>query len=157
MTHAMNLSATPIEEFVPHRCTMSLLDRLVEADDGQAVAEARVPHDGMFSSGGVMPTWVVIEHMAQAIAAWAGVRARAAGRPVPLGFLLGTRRFEAHRPSLQAGALLTIAVRCELLAANGLGLFDCEVRCGSEPVANAHVSVYEPEDRVTFLKGGTSA
>jgi predicted hotdog family 3-hydroxylacyl-ACP dehydratase len=144
---------TTIEDFIPHRATMRLVDRLVEADDEHAVVEAEVPHDGLFVHDGQMPAYIVIEQMAQSISAWAGARARAAARPVPLGFLLGTRRMELQRASLQAGARLTMRVQCELLAANGLGMFDCEVHCEGELVAQARLSVFEPADAQAFLNG----
>jgi predicted hotdog family 3-hydroxylacyl-ACP dehydratase len=142
-----------IENFIPHRSTMRLIDRLVEVDDEHAVVEAEVPHDGMFVHDGQMPAYLAIEQMAQSIAAWAGARAVAAGRPVPLGFLLGTRRMELQRDNLPSGTRLTMRVQCELLAANGLGMFDCEVHSAGELVARAKLSVFEPADAQAFLNG----
>jgi predicted hotdog family 3-hydroxylacyl-ACP dehydratase len=141
-----------IEHYVPHRGAMCLIDRLIEADDEHAVAEAEVPAGGLLvGEDGRMPAWATIEHMAQTVAAWAGARARRQGRPVPLGFLLGTRRLELHQTSLAAGTRLHIRTRCEMIAANGLGMFECQVSAAGQPVANAFVSVYEPEDALSYL------
>ena len=57
----------------------------------QNLRELVVPEAGLFVEDGQVPAWVGIEYMAQAIAAWAGCRARAAGKPPQLGFLLGSR------------------------------------------------------------------
>jgi predicted hotdog family 3-hydroxylacyl-ACP dehydratase len=135
--------AMTIENYIPHRGPSRLIDRLVEADDQHALVEADVPAQGRFIRDGAMPTWVGIEYMAQAIAAWAGARARRRGEPVPLGMLLGTRKLEIRRASLPAGATLRIDARCELMAGNGLGMFECRMNLGEEEVASALVSVFE--------------
>jgi predicted hotdog family 3-hydroxylacyl-ACP dehydratase len=145
-----------VERFILHRGTMRLVDRLVEADDEHAVVQAQVPHEGLFVHDGQMPAYVVIEHMAQSIAAWAGARARRAGGAPSLGFLLGTRRMALECESLPAGAQLTVHVRCELLVGNGLGMFDCEVLHHGQRVAQAQVSVFEPPDAEAYLNGATT-
>jgi predicted hotdog family 3-hydroxylacyl-ACP dehydratase len=147
---------TTIESYIPHRAPMRLIDRLIEADDQQALVEADVPMQGRFVRDGAMPTWVGIEHMAETIAAWAGARARRRGQPVPLGLLLGTRKLEIGRATVPAGATLRIQARCELLAANGLGMFECRMMLGDEEVASAFISVFEPEDAMSLLAGKRS-
>ncbi len=142
---------TMIENYIPHRAPMRLIDRLIEADDQHVLVEADVPSEGRFVRDGEMPAWVGIEHMAQAIAAWAGARAQRRGQPVRLGLLLGSRRFEMHRATLPSGATLRIHARCELLADNGLGMFECRITLGDEDVASAFVSVFEPEDAMSYL------
>jgi predicted hotdog family 3-hydroxylacyl-ACP dehydratase len=141
-----------IDHYVPHRGAMCLIDELIEADDERAVATAQVPEGGLLiGEDGRMPTWATIEHMAQTVAAWAGARARRQGRPVGLGFLLGTRRLQIHQPSLAAGSRLRVDVCCEMIAANGLGMFECEVSADGQPVSSAFVSVFEPEDASVYL------
>jgi predicted hotdog family 3-hydroxylacyl-ACP dehydratase len=152
----MGADTATIEHFILHRGPMRLVERLVEADDEHAVVEAQVPHDGLFLHEGQMPSYIVIEQMAQSIAAWAGAKARRAGREPSLGFLLGTRRMELQCDSLPAGARLTMTVRCELMASNGLGMFDCEVRHEGRLVAQAKVSVFEPPDAEAYLNGTTT-
>jgi predicted hotdog family 3-hydroxylacyl-ACP dehydratase len=145
---------TMIEKYIPHRGPMRLVDRLIEADDEQALVEADVPAQGRFVRDGSMPAWVGIELMAQSISAWAGARALRRGRPPQLGLLLGSRKFEMRRASVPAGATLRIRVRCELLAGNGLGMFECRMTHGDEELASAFVSVFEPGDAMSFLAGG---
>lgn len=142
---------TMIEHVIPHRAPMRLIDRLLEADDAHALVEADIPAQGRFVRDGSMPTWVGIELMAQAIAAWAGARARRRGEPVPLGMLLGTRKLEIRRATLPAGATLRIQARCELMAANGLGMFECRMTLDEEEVASAFVSVFEPHSATGAL------
>ncbi len=134
-----------LEAYLPHRGAMRLIDRLLAADEEQAVAEVDVPADGLFVSDGQVGAWVGIEYMAQTIAAWSGARARRRGAAPKAGFLLGSRRYQSHRAAFHVGCTLRIEVRCELIGANGLGQFDCRIKTvQGETVATAMVSVFEP-------------
>lgn len=141
-----------IEAYVPHRGSMRLIDRLIEVDEEHVVAETVVPLDGLFVRDGHVPAWVGIEYMAQTIAAWAGGRSLRSGGGPKIGFLLGSRRYVAHRPDFPCGAVLRIEARCELIADNGLGMFDCRIMLANTEIASAKVSVFEPEDGAAFLK-----
>lgn len=143
-----------IEEVVPHRQDMCLLERIVRWDDDGIEAELVVPEAGLFVEDGGIPAWVGIEYMAQAIAAWAGCRARTAGRPPQLGFLLGSRRYSSQRSSFPSGTCLRVQARCELLGDNGLGMFACRILAGDEEWAVANVSVFEPADSMAYLESG---
>ena len=145
---------TAMDRWVPQRGAMRLLERIVEVDEERAVAQARVPADGLFTREGEVPAWVGIEYMAQTISAWAAGRARrnGSGDEPRMGLLLGSRRYTAHRAAFPAGALLRIEARCELIGDNGLGLFDCRIDMDGAPVASARVSVFEPDDAIAFLK-----
>ena len=137
---------------------MQLLDRIVEVDAESAVAEVRVPVDGLFTQDGQVPAWVGIEYMAQTISAWAAGRSRAQGGTGPkLGLLLGSRRFEAHCVGFPCGATLRIKARCEIMGDNGLGMFDCRVEMDGREVASARVSVFEPGDGFSFAQLGERA
>ena len=97
-----------IEEVVPHRQDMCLLERITHWDQDTIEAELVVPEAGLFVENHEVPAWVGIEYMAQAIAAWAGCRARAAGKPPQLGFLLGSRRYNSARCSFPSGSRLRV-------------------------------------------------
>jgi predicted hotdog family 3-hydroxylacyl-ACP dehydratase len=143
-----------IEAYVPHRGTMRLLDRLIEVDEEHAVAEVDVPTDGLFVRDGAVPAWVGIEYMAQTVSAWAGARAQRLGSQPRVGFLLGTRRFEAQRPEFPGGATLRVEARCEIMGDNGLGMFDCRIFLGDDALASARVSVFEPPEGSDILAEG---
>ncbi|MFL6958265.1 hypothetical protein ACJ7C5_10900 [Nocardiopsis yanglingensis] len=143
-----------IEEVVPHRQDMCLLQRILRWDQDSIEAELVVPATGLFIEEGEMPAWIGIEYMAQAIAAWAGCRARAAGSVPQLGFLLGSRRYSSQRSGFPSGSRLRVQARRELLGDNGLGLFACRILAGEEEWAVANVSVYEPADAKAYLESG---
>ena len=141
-----------IEDVVPHRDGMCLLDRVLRWDDEAIQAELVVPYEGLFVEDGGVPAWVGIEYMAQAIAAWAGCHARQAGREPSIGFLLGTRRYESRASWFRAGALLRVEATRELLGDNGLGMFSCRILGHGEELATANVSVFEPPDAMAYLE-----
>lgn len=148
----MQIENVRVDEVVPHRDAMLLLDRLLAYDEGFIAVAAVVRDDNVFAVADGVPVWVGIEYMAQAIAAWAGCRARQINEPVRLGFLLGTRRFECVGEYFNFGQQLRIEARREFSAANGMGRFACRILADAIEVATANVLVYEPTDIDEFLK-----
>ena len=143
-----------IESVVPHRGTLLLVDRVLDWDDESIRTELRVRHDDPFGADEGMPAWVGLEYMAQTIAAWAGCRARAAGRAPRIGFLLGTRRYECAVAHFAAGSTLQLEARCEMLGDNGLGMFACRILEAGIEIATANLSVYEPDEASGYLESG---
>src|SRR4051812_2093106 len=104
-----------IEDYIPHRAGMRLVDRILEVDDEHVVAEVDVPFDGLFVRDGQVPSWIGIEYMAQAVSAGAGNRARGLGGAPRAGLLLGSRRYEVKCDGFPSGKRLRLEVRCELI------------------------------------------
>ena len=138
------LGATRIEALIPHRGAMRLLDRVLEIDHERVLAEVDVPFDGLFVRDGAVPSWIGIEYMAQAVAAWAGMRARQAGGAPRPGLLLGTRRYETHCDGFASGTCLQVEARCEIMGGNGLGQFACRIVHEGRELAVARISVMDP-------------
>jgi predicted hotdog family 3-hydroxylacyl-ACP dehydratase len=136
-----------MDAWVPHRGPMNLLDDVEHCDDHAIVARVRVPAGGLFHGADGVPAWVGIEYMAQAVAAWSGARARAGGGSPRIGYLLGSRRYEAAVPAFGVGAELRVFASCELMSDNGLGMFDCRIEQDGRVLASARLSVFEPPDQ----------
>ena len=134
----------PMDAWVPHRGAMSLLDAVDRCEDLAIVARVRVPAAGPFNGTDGVPAWVGIEYMAQTVAAWSGARARAGGGSPRIGYLLGSRRYEAAVPAFASGAELTVHAQCELTGDNGLGMFDCRIEQDGRVLATGRLSVFEP-------------
>lgn len=146
--------AIAIADVVPHAGAMLFLDELQFCDEDRVVAGASVDAGHLFADAQGVPGWVGIEYMAQAVAAWAGCRARARGEPVKVGFLLGTRRYECSRQRFIFGSRLRIEAQREIFGDNGLGMFACRLFDGEEEIARANLSVFEPQDANQFLQEG---
>lgn len=148
------MSFPGIGELVPHSGAMVLLDRVLSADAENLCAEVTIHAGSVFydaPSAGV-GSWVGIEYMAQAIAAHAGYLARLAGAPVKIGFLLGARRYEAQLPLFVDGSVLQVHVQQALQGENGLGAFECRIEMARAVLAQATITVFQPEDAKQFLQ-----
>ena len=145
-------STFAITDLVPHAGPMCLLDRVIDAGDEYLVAEVTVRADGLFADGSGVGAWVGIEYMAQAVAAWAGWRARNGGGAPRIGLLLGSRRYASTRARFTVGQCLRIEVSRTFIADNGLGQFDCRIVDDGSIVASAALNVYEPDDPAEFLR-----
>ncbi|WP_371870471.1 ApeP family dehydratase [Pseudoduganella flava] len=135
---------------------MVLLDSVVSAGDDDLCAQVAIRPDSMFCDGAAVGSWVGIEYMAQAIAAHAGWLARRRGDAVKVGFLLGSRKYEAAVPAFAVGAVLHVHAHRALQGDNGLGAFECRIEVEGRTVATATVTVYQPDNVNEFLQGGTA-
>ena len=151
MPNMHDLSAIPIEELLPHRGAMCLLERALQADAEHLVAEVIIKPSGLFCRNNEIPAWVGIEYMAQTIAAWAGWQARQRGAATKVGLLVGTRRYECIKPSFAPGKL-TVTVKREFQADNGLGQFDCTIENALTVLARASITVFEPPNAEAFFR-----
>ena len=142
----------PIADLLPHGPPMILLDRIVAADEDGVVADLLVRPDLPLCRDGGLPAHAGLELMAQAIAAYAGLRAHRAGMPVKPGFLLGTRRYRSACDRFEAGQRLRIEVR-RSYDDGEMANFDCVIRIAGRSVAEARLNVYQPEDPAAFAAG----
>jgi predicted hotdog family 3-hydroxylacyl-ACP dehydratase len=143
----------PITELLPHAGNMILIDAVSAFDADSILCKRRVPPNGLFQDAdGALPSWVGVELMAQAVAAWAGCQARQQQQPVQLGLLLGTRHYHCNVAQFPVGAMLSISARRSFYDAHGMGVFDCRIEApGIE--AKARLTVFSPPDAVAFFAG----
>jgi len=157
LNDAISNALPAVDLLVPHAAPMILIDRAVDIGDSYLVAEVDIGEQTLFAEAGRgVPTWVGIEYLAQAIAAWAGYAARNKGGLPQFGFLLGTRKYHALRPYFEFGC--TLQVRIELQYQDqGLGVFSGRIMAkppaaglnnsvdAATPLVEASVNVFQPE------------
>ena len=132
------------EAFLPHRGAAILLDEIRVTDGDRCVAIHRVKaEDRHLDAEGRLPAWVGLELMALTASAFSGQRNLLAGRPVRVGYLLGTRSFAALEPAFPAGTELEIEARVRFLDESGPSAFDCEIRREGILVATATLKAIE--------------
>ena len=125
----MPASSLKVEDLIPHRPPMVLLDAVESVDLPSCRLEASFAAREEWSGN-----WFALEYMAQAAAALAGMFDRESGAPAGRpGFLLGTRRIDLGIPRFVPGTrYLVTAVReyedgdsaafsCEIRQAGGVG------------------------------------
>ena len=107
---------TGLQHIMSHQPPMVFLDEVVESRHEGLTAVVRI-RDGIpfYAADRGVPAWVGIEYMAQSIAALAGIRARNAGEDVPLGLIIGCRKYVSTTAAFAPGSELRISVE-ELIA-----------------------------------------
>jgi predicted hotdog family 3-hydroxylacyl-ACP dehydratase len=151
----MSYLPLPIEELVPHRAPMLLLDRVINATETKVDAELTIRAGmSLLNNQGDLPAWVGIEIMAQTIAAWSGYQERIAGCEPQIGFLLGTRKYDTNLSAFPVGAILRISA--ELVFRDGpMGVFDCIIAAEGATIASARLTTYQPDpEKLEKMKKG---
>ncbi len=136
------IDCTDISGLIPHSGRMILLDRIIDYDEYTLSAELVVRNDSLLGNDKTVPAWAGIEYMAQAVAAYAGIKSKQAEKPVRLGFLLGTRRYTSNVASFDVGTALTIQVK-NIIQDDKLSVFDCKIH-GTDIEISANLNVYQP-------------
>lgn len=153
----MNTDYTQIdvEDLLPHSGDMVLIDKMLEYGDDFGISGVRVDKSDKFfeeSINGIHAA-IGLEWMAQTIAAIAGIKALQNNRPVQVGFLLGTRKYEPVKNVFKLGEEFVIHVKQLYREDNGLGAFQCSIHEGDKLIAEAKLNVFAPDNVEKFLKG----
>jgi predicted hotdog family 3-hydroxylacyl-ACP dehydratase len=121
---------------------MCLLDEMLAFDGSRAVCRVMLRSDSTFLEEGAVEAVVAMEYMAQAVAAFAGMKGRREGAPARIGFLLGTRELVLGTDRFAAGDELLVEV-VHVFGEDQLGVFDCSVSRRGERVASASLNFYQ--------------
>jgi predicted hotdog family 3-hydroxylacyl-ACP dehydratase len=129
----------PIAELVPHEAPMILVDELVEWSPTHAHVRAQVRRGGPFVADSELSATILLEYMAQAVAAADGMGGRVSGRR-EIGVLLGVRELNLAIDAVAIGDVLDIHV-AHRFRDDGLASYDCEVRRAGQVLASGAVNV----------------
>lgn len=140
-----------ILDVIPHGKPMSLLDEVLSHDSMELEAGLTIREDSIFFDGQAVPSWVGIEYMGQAVAAFAGVDAREHDKPVKIGFLVSSRRYQSNCSGFPLGACLKVKVRQITDNETGLRVFECSIS-GDGIRVDTHLNVFMPDDIDAFLR-----
>lgn len=137
-------SAWPsLDVLIPHTGPMRLLARVLEHSRERTVCAIDPSDSELFRDpDGRVPAWVVIEYMAQCVAAH-GALLDGVSSPRP-GLLVGAKRITLHRESFSPDESLEVSARI-LQRVGRLASLACEVRAGGERVAEGTLSVFIPD------------
>jgi predicted hotdog family 3-hydroxylacyl-ACP dehydratase len=144
MTESLLANTWPVHDLLVHRDPMIFIDRVVEAGQAELLAEVRIgPGVPLYQEGIGVPAWVGLEYMAQSIAALSGLRARvkAIDGNMPLGLLIGCRKYASDVAVFPNGANLKIRVIELDVIDKSLGAFDCTIG-NPDVIVTARVMVY---------------
>jgi len=129
-----------IEQLVPHRQPSLFLDEVAEAGEDHIACRATIRADSPFVENGGIDGVVLLEVMAQAVAAYAGLVARRQGAEPRVGFLIGCRDAGFSGERLAVGAEVVVEARREW-GQHEVGNFRCRVLRAGAVLAEAVLNV----------------
>ena len=139
----------PLDEILPHRPPMLLLDAMTAAEEEFVSCTVTVRENAPFVRAGAASSLLAVEYFAQAVAALFAYKASRApaGADAPFhGLLLGVRDLDLAVSLLRVGDLLAV---------------DCREQWASGPVAQYHCALTRGTERlaagaITVLRGDAS-
>jgi predicted hotdog family 3-hydroxylacyl-ACP dehydratase len=142
----------PIEQLLPHRPPMILINRMVDATEMGSICEVTIGPQTLFLERAGVPAFVGLEYMAQAVAAYGGYKSYRAGEPVGVGFLLGTPQLTIHCQFFALGQTLKVEVT-HVWGHNELMQFHCTIHDAltGKFLQQADLNVFKPKDLQSFL------
>ena len=131
-------------DLIPHRPPMLLIEKVEEVSRYASKASVKISIQSPFYSiGKGVPAWIGIEYMGQTADLIAGYQLEQGHVGPHLGFLLGTRKFEAKTAWFHEG--IELYITCDEVAVVGstLATFDCKIQDAFDSVilARAQISV----------------
>ena len=130
-----------IEDLIPHRPPMRLLDELLEHDAQATVCRLRITPTSSFLHGGRVPALLAVEYTAECIAAHSTLASSAGVPHQPrIGYLIGIRRFELHRSFFALGDELLVTAT-HVWGTDEGAVFRGEVRAGGAVAADGDLTV----------------
>ena len=144
--------SSELEQMLPHKSSMVLVDRLISSNDHSAIVEATIKDDYPFA-GESVGTWVGLELMAQSAAVLAKLTKQAHSDKASLGFLLGSRSFTAHVPKFTPGQKVTIEIELDP-AGEGQTMVNARGMVKDptgQVICEGSLTLYEPNDDALYL------
>lgn len=140
-----------VEELVPHRGRMCLLDAIVDYGEDWLRAAVTPRRGGMFAQDAGVPSWVGIEYMAQAASAFGGIEQVQRGGSPSIGLLIGARYYRCMQDRFVYGAPLGVLVRIAMRDAEDFAAYDCRLDVGGREIAECTLKAYRPHDLAPLL------
>ena len=132
----------PIEDYLPHRPPMLLIDELVEVSDVRAVVRATIKPDCVFARDGIVHPAAMIEFMAQCCAIMSTVRPSDKGPR--LGFMISCREVDLWVDSFAVGDKLELTAD-KIHGQEPLAVFGCTVVRDGAVCATMQLSAVDAE------------
>jgi len=144
---------------MPHRGRMLLLTKVNEYDlkEESIEAEYHLTEDCLFydpAAPGV-PAWVGFEFIAQAVSAYMGIKTRARGEPVKIGFILGVSGVRIGLSFFKTGSNIVIKAK-EFENMDPLYIYKGEIFIDGKKVLEGKLTVMEVDDeKAQAMKKGS--
>lgn len=137
-----------IDQLLPHDDPMILVDRVINILSETVHCQVDIGDHHLFFNADAqsMPAYVGIEFMAQSVAAWSGFHAKQKGEAPPVGFLLGSRRYQVECDTFKQGQTLDIHAE-KIIEDSGMAVFSARLELNGATIASCQLNVYVPSEQ----------
>jgi predicted hotdog family 3-hydroxylacyl-ACP dehydratase len=129
---------------------MILLDRVIDYGEDYIHTIVTIREGSPFCKDGIVPSYVSLEYMAQAIGVWSGMKGRQQNKEPQIGFLLGTRKLDLAIPAFKEGSDLHVYGQSKYNDGE-MAAFKCWINIQEEQVASAVLNIFQPQNMESFL------
>jgi len=117
-----------ITELIPHREPMLLINQLLEVNQNGSSASVIIDEQTpFFTKDKGVPAWIGLEYMGQTAALIAGHQVQQGVSEPHLGFLMGSRKYEATVSHFTPQSILTVECKEGALVGDSLATFNCSI------------------------------
>jgi predicted hotdog family 3-hydroxylacyl-ACP dehydratase len=141
----MSVENIHIEDLIPHRGRMKLVDEILEINDQTARTSSVVTGDWPLDEEGLLSPLILVELVAQTSGVHEGWKARREGKDGTKGWLVGIKRADFFTDAIEPGTVLTTTVRT-LYALQSYAVFAGTVDAASEILAQVELQVFRAEE-----------
>jgi predicted hotdog family 3-hydroxylacyl-ACP dehydratase len=130
-----------IEDLIPHRGRMRLVDEIIEINEETTRTVSVVTGDWPLDDTGLLSPLILVELVAQTAGVHEGWRARQQGKAGTKGWLVGIKKADFFTAGLAPGTVLTTAVGT-LYAMQTYAVFTGTVETSSKVLAQVELQVF---------------
>ena len=139
----MNIS-DDILSFIPQRHPFVMVDNLLFVDNNNATTNFVIRDDNIFYEAGKFSEAGLLENIAQTAAAGAGCRAKAANKPVSLGYIGLVKNFEVYRlPEVNDTLLTEVSITNTIFNITNV---EGKITCNESLIAQCEMRVFIEQD-----------
>jgi predicted hotdog family 3-hydroxylacyl-ACP dehydratase len=142
-----------VEDLVPHRGPMSLLDSIEDYGEDWLRAGLILHPASAFAGPTGVPGWAGIEYMAQAASAFGGIEQVQRGESPSIGLLIGSRYYRCMVDTIPFETPLQVLARIALRDSEDFAAYECTLSAGERRLADCTLKAYRPRDLRTLLQG----
>jgi predicted hotdog family 3-hydroxylacyl-ACP dehydratase len=137
----------PLADLVPHAPPMLWIDEIVEHGDESIVCRVTLREEHVFLDAGQAESVVVVELMAQSVAAFVGLADKLKGDVPRPGYLVAIPAARFFVPLVTLGQVIDIMC-ARRFGADKIASFSCVARHGNVALAEAIINVVRPDASV---------
>ena len=141
----MSIENIRIEDLIPHRDRMKLVDEILEINDQTARTSSVVTGDWPLNEAGLLSPLIFVELVAQTAGVHEGWKSRREGKAGISGWLVGIKRADFFTDAIESGTVLTTTVRT-LYALQSYAVFAGTVEAASKVLARVELQVFRAEE-----------